>query len=109
MKIIDLKYQSATPSDPSPNTLGVYASSGTPGLIFTLTSGGDRRQIGITFSGALEQSAIKTGMGTLDTGFFFGGTGVGTQRATGLASPYRWLPVYMSDGTNVAIPAYLLA
>lgn len=109
MKIIDLKYQSATPGNPSPNTLGVFADSGTANLIYTLASGGVRRQIGINYTGGYTDIAIATGKGVIGTGTFFGGTGNGTVPATGLCSPYLWLPVITSNGTNVAIPAYLLA
>lgn len=108
MKIADLKYQSVTPGNPAPNTLGLYADSGTA-TVFTLTSGGVARSVGITYTGGYTDIAIATGRGCLQTGTFFGGTGAGVILGTGLASPYLWLPVVTSNGTNVAIPAYLLA
>ena len=108
MKIADLKYQSVTPGNPSPNTLGLYADSGTANLLYTLASGSVKRQVGITYTGNVAGSSIATGMGQLQTGSFYGGTGVGINSATGLSSPYRWLPVIDENGTNLAIPAYLL-
>lgn len=109
MKIVDLKYQSVTPGNPSPNTLGVYADSGTAGVIFTLTSGGVARSIGIQYTGGYTDITVATGRGVLQTGTFFGGTGAGTVPGTGLASPYLWVPIVSSAGTNLVIPAYLLA
>ena len=108
MKIADLKYQSVAPSNPSPNTLGLYANSGNA-VVYTLTSGGVSRQIGATFTGSYTDVNIQTGKGVIGTGVFFGGTGNGVVNATGLCSPFLWLPVYTSNGTNLAIPAYLLA
>lgn len=108
MKIIDLKYQSATPGNPSPNTLGVFADSGTANLIYTLASGGVRRQIGINYTGHIPSIGIATGQGVLATGVFFG-TGNGITPMTGLGTPYKFLQVIDANGTNLAIPAYLLA
>lgn len=109
MKLADLKYQSVSPANPSPNTLALYADSGTAGVVYVMTSGGLPVQIGIRYTGLVANVGIATGQGVLDTGFFFGSTGVGTQRVTGLSSPYKWLNVIDSAGTNLAIPAYLLA
>lgn len=107
MKIADLKYQSATPSSPSPNTLGVYANSGNA-IVFSITSGGAPRQLGVSFTGVLPQSAVSTGQGVIGTGTFFGSTGNGIVPATGLCAPAYWLSVYHPNGMNLAIPAYLL-
>lgn len=107
MKIADFSYQSVTPSNPSPNRIGLFADSGTLTLL-SLVSGGVARSIGIQYTGSVPGSSIATGMGQLQTGAFYGGTGVGVNSATGLSSPFAWLPVISSNGTNLAIPAYLL-
>ena len=109
MKIIDLKYQSVTPGNPSPNTLGVFADSGTAGVVYTLISGGVREQIGIRYTGSIPSVNVATGQGTLETGFWFGSTGVGATRATGLSTPFRFLPVLDSNGATLAIPAYMIS
>ena len=109
MKVADLKYQSVTPGNPSPNTLGLYADSGTANLLYTLASGSVKRQVGITYTGAYTDISVHTGQGQISTGIFFGGTGNGVVNGTGLASPYKWLPCIDSVGNNLAIPAYLLA
>lgn len=110
MKIAELKYQSATPSNPSPNTLGLYAFSGTQNhVLYSLVSGGVPRVIGITATGSIPATSVHTGYGVLGTGVFFGGTGNGIVNATGLASPFLWVPYVDSVGNNLAIPAYLLA
>lgn len=113
MKIIDLKYQSVTPGNPSPNTLGVYASSGSPGVVFVLTSGGVAEQIGIRYTGSLPNTAIATGLSRNDgdnagisTGVYFGKKYSATVQQTGLGTPDRWLPCVDSAGDNYAIPAY---
>lgn len=106
MKIADLKYQSVTPANPSPNTLGLYANSGNA-VVYTLTSGGVARALNVTWTGVYESSQVKTGQGVLATGFFFGSTGIGAQPATGLGTPYRFLPVIDDNGTNLLVPAYL--
>ena len=108
MKIVDLKYQSVTPGNPSPNTLGVYCPSGTPNALFSLTSGGLGRQVGITFTGNVPLSSVASGMGVLATGFYIG-SGNGINPMTGLGVPYKFLQVIDSVGTNLVIPAYLLA
>lgn len=108
MKIIDLKYQSATPADPSPNTLGVYADSGTAGVVYTLTSGGVPTQLGIRFTGSVPGSNVATGRGVLETGIVYGATGVGSARITGLGNPYLWVPIFASNGATLAVPAYTL-
>ncbi len=108
MKIADLKYQSVAPSNPSPNTLGLYANSGNA-VVYALTSGGVARSIGSTFTGNYTDVNVATGRGVLQTGTFFGGTGAGIVPGTGLASPFRWLNVFDQNGTNLVIPAYLLA
>lgn len=110
MKIVDLKYQSATPSNPSPNTLGLYAFSGTQNhVLYTLVSGGVPRVVGTTFTGSIPAISVHTGLGVLGTGVFFGGTGNGVVPATGLSSPYKWIGITDEVGNNLAIPAYLLA
>lgn len=106
MKIADLKYQSVAPSNPSPNTLGLYADSGTA-TVFTLTSGGIARSVGITYTGDVPLSSVSTGMGVLATGFWIG-SGNGINAMTGLSVPYKFLPIVDSAGTNLVIPAYLM-
>lgn len=108
MKIIDLKYQSVTPGNPSPNTLGVFADSGTNNLIYTLVSGGVREQIGIRYTGSIPSVNVATGLGVLDTGFVYGSTGVGSQRITGLGTPFRWIGIKDTNGATLAVPAYML-
>lgn len=108
MKIADLSYQSVTPGNPTPNRVGVYANSGTA-TVFTIVSGGAPRQIGTTYTGNYTDVNVATGRGVLQTGTFFGGTGAGIVPGTGLASPWKWLAVYDQNGTNLVIPAYLLA
>ncbi len=105
MKIADLKYQSVTPGNPSPNTLGLYADSGTA-TVFTLTSGGVARQIGITYTGSTPLANVATGMGVLLTGWVIG-SGNGVNPFPGLGAAYRWLPVVDQNGTPLVIPAYL--
>lgn len=107
MKIADLSYQSVTPGNPSPNRLGIYADSGTA-TVFTLTSGGVGRQIGITYTGSYGDAQVATGKGVIGTGTFFGATGIGVNVATGLCSPYKWVPIIDAAGTNLVIPAYLM-
>jgi len=109
MKIIDLKYQSVTPGNPSPNTLGIYADSGSTNVVYSLTSGGVPRLIGSTVTGSIPTVSVASGQGVLDTGVFIGSTGVGTQRATGLSIPFRWIPVFDTNGAVLAVPAYQLA
>ncbi len=109
MKLADLKYQSVTPGNPSPNTLALFANSGTPNLLYTLASGSVIRQVGITYTGGYTDITVATGKGVIQTGTFFGGTGAGIVPATGLCSPYLWVPIITSNGTNVVIPAYLMA
>ncbi len=105
MKIADLKYQSVAPSNPSPNTLGLYADSGTS-TVFTMTSGGVPRQIGITYTGSTPLARVATGMGVLLTGWVIG-SGNGINPFTGMGAPYKFLPVVDSVGTPLVIPAYL--
>ena len=108
MKIIDLKYQSVAPANPSPNTLGVYADSGTAHFVYSLASGGVPRLIGSTVTGSIPSVRVSTGMGVLDTGFVYGATGVGSQRITGLGTPFAWVPIYWTNGATLAVPAYQL-
>lgn len=107
MKIADLKYQSVTPDNPSPNTLGLYADSGTA-TVFTLISGGTAKSLTFNFTGSVPGSSVATGMGVLATGAFYGATGTASAPATGLSVPYRWIPIQDSNGTNLVIPAYLM-
>lgn len=114
MKIADLKYQSVTPSNPSPNTLGLYCDSGTQTIV-TLISGGVARQIGITYTGSLSDTAIATGLSRNDgdnagitTGIYFGRKSSATVSQTGLGTPTAWLPIVTSAGVNLVIPAYSL-
>lgn len=107
MKIADLKYQSVTPGNPSPNTLGLYADSGTQ-TVFTLISGGTAKSLTFNVTGSVPSGSVATGMGNVYTGFFYGSTGVGVVPAVLLSTPYKWIPIQDSNGTNLVFPAYLM-
>ncbi|MDP2692961.1 MAG: hypothetical protein Q8O88_04955 [bacterium] len=107
-RVQDLRRQSIAPSEPGTDVAVVYADSGNNAL-FIYISGEEPQQVGIKYTGSYEQVSVASGQGVMNTGVFFGGTGVGTVPATGLVSPYQWLPVVSSDGTNLVIPAYLMA
>lgn len=105
-RIIEMQRASAVPAEPRPGVGVLYIDSGNNCLMLRVT-GQATQQVGIRYTGVYEQAQVATGQGTMQTGTFFGATGVGTVPATGLCSPYRWLSIADNNGTLLLVPAYL--
>lgn len=105
MKQAFLRIQTTNPSPP-PNQVGLYVNSG--GFLCTIASGGAPVAAGSSFTGAFNNTQIRTGTATfLNTGIWFG-VAAGATLQTGLATPSTWIGINYS-GTTYAIPAYSLA
>jgi hypothetical protein len=85
-------------------TIEIFADAS--GRLVGQNIGGAKFLVGTFATGAVAQTAVRTGVATfLLTGTVYGET-QNTLLGTGLGTPFRWLPFLDSTGGLLAVPAY---